>query len=54
MAPEKGGEAQGMAAQAHDALESVTGRSFDTAAAWRQWWNKRENRETFLRERLGK
>lgn len=49
-----GGEAAGIQTATRSALEAVTGEGFDSAARAREWWNKRENREKFLRERTGR
>jgi len=49
-----GAEASTILTAVRTALEAVTGDSFETAARAREWWNKRENRERFLRERTGK
>jgi hypothetical protein len=47
-------EAAAVLGAARTALEGVTGSTFDSPAHAREWWNKKENREQFLRERTGR
>lgn len=50
----KASDAAAIQTSARAAFEGVTGGNFESAAKAREWWNKRENREAFLKERTGK
>lgn len=47
-------EALTLSEAARAALRQVTGQDLSSAAAYRKWWNDRETRDRFLRERTGK
>lgn len=51
MTPE---EARQVADAARTSLRQLTGRDFDGPAGYRTWWNVRDNKDKFLRERTGK
>lgn len=48
------GEAQLLAEAAREALRQGTGHDARNAAEYRLWWNSRENRERFLKDRTGR
>jgi hypothetical protein len=50
----KAGEAQSVLDLVRASLRQLTGREFAGGPACRAWWNDRETREKFLRERTGK
>jgi hypothetical protein len=50
----KSTEAQSMLDLVRSAIRQLTGREFTGAPACRAWWNDRETREKFLKERTGK
>lgn len=47
-------EAEALAAAARTALTQLVGIEFQSSAGCRKWWNDRETRERFLKERTGK
>jgi hypothetical protein len=50
----EGAEAQVVVEAVRTALRLVVGVEFSSAAGSRKWWNDRDSRERFLRERTGK
>jgi hypothetical protein len=50
----KAAEAQAMLDLVRASLRQLVGREFASAPACRAWWNDRETRDKFLRERTGK
>jgi hypothetical protein len=49
----KPAEALTLADAARRALRQLTALDFLEAARYRAWWNERDNREKFLKERTG-
>jgi hypothetical protein len=47
-------DAQSIGEAARNIFKTVVGVEFTSAARVRAWWNERESRERFLRDRTGK